>query len=296
MAKYKLVPELNGIEIYFDEKPSADIRAEMVKNYWRWNGTKGCWYTKHSKQAEKLAKELCGKASSEFISKPAHPIKNTSNSVSFELKSNIFTTRIYIKKTGETYTWSSTNNQIACADGNRFFSVHAPACIFCGCPIMHTVETHYSKQLLRKAQELQKQAEERAESRRLEYKRKVVGIFNKQYNLCWLGYYERILLDFSIEKLQQIEAHAQYLCKNKKTFSCLTASEWFCMVQLDEDRFQNEVKEYEEKERKRIEENIIKEEVKERTKEKYWNYCRSLSIPEEIIKGLLKNGVLLAEW
>ena len=42
MAKYKLVPELDGIEIYFDEKPGADICSKLVDNRWRWNGAKGC--------------------------------------------------------------------------------------------------------------------------------------------------------------------------------------------------------------------------------------------------------------
>ena len=195
MAKYKLVPELDGIEIYFDEKPSADIRSKLVGNRWRWNGLKGCWYTKYSKQAEKLAKELCGKESNEFISKPAPSIK-VGNSVSFEQKSNVFTTKIYIKKEGTTYTWSSTNNQIACADCNKFFSIHAPACIFCGCPIIHTIETYYNKQILRKAQDIQKQAEEREKRRKkeeLEYRLKVIKKLNEKYSIYIYGENEKTL-------------------------------------------------------------------------------------------------------
>ena len=298
MAKYKLVPELDGIEIYFDEKPSADIRSKLVANRWRWNGAKGCWYTKQSQQAEKLAKELCGKASSEFISKPTPPIKSVGNSVSFEQKSNTFTTNVSIKKEGNTYTWSSTNNQIACADCNRFFSIHAPACIFCGCPIIHTIETHYNKQIARKAQDIQKQAEEREEKRKKEekeYKKKAIEIFNKQYNICLLGYHDRILLGLSIEKFKKIEEHAQYLHKNKNSFSCLTTSEWFRIVQLDDDKFQKEINSIQEIRQKTIEEHRVKEERKRRKHEEYWAFCSNLEIPGETIAILEKKGVPLSE-
>ena len=59
MAKYKLVPELDGIEIYFDEKPSADIRSKLVANRWRWNRKKRCWYATYSKEREVFAEQLC---------------------------------------------------------------------------------------------------------------------------------------------------------------------------------------------------------------------------------------------
>ena len=250
MAKYKLVPELNGIEIYFDEKPSADIRSKLAANRWRWNGAKGCWYTKQSKQAEKLAKELCNKSSSEFISKPTPPIKPVGNSVSFEQKSNTFTTKIYIKKEKNTYSWSSTNNQIACADCNRFFSIHAPACIFCGCPIIHTIETHYTKQIVRKTQELQKQAEEREEKRRkeeLEYKKNAIKVFNKQHPIYIYGNNECTLLDLPIEKFKAIETRAKYLYKNKKQMVGLTTENWIKTVLLSENDFRQKVEELKEK-------------------------------------------------
>jgi len=55
---YSLNQELNGIEIYFDEKPEATQLATLKASKWRWNGKKLCWYTKQSPEALTLAEAL----------------------------------------------------------------------------------------------------------------------------------------------------------------------------------------------------------------------------------------------
>ena len=226
MAKYKLVPELDGIEIYFDEKPSADIRSKLVANRWRWNGAKGCWYTKQSQQAEKLAKELCGKVSSEFISKPTPPIKSVGNSVSFEQKSNTFTTNISIKKEGNTYTWSSTNNQIACADCNRFFSIHAPACIFCGCPIIHTITTLYNREY-----------SHQEETKILNYKNQVFDIIKKENRVTIEGHIKRKLLQMNLSSFEKIVVRSHTLYNYEEVIDVLEF-DWWDTVSLSDEQFQ----------------------------------------------------------
>lgn len=51
--------EKNGLEIYFGEKPSEDILNRLKEAHWRWYSTKGCWYTKYSKEKENFAKDIC---------------------------------------------------------------------------------------------------------------------------------------------------------------------------------------------------------------------------------------------
>ena len=59
MARYERNREKNGIEIYFDGKPSEDVIAELKGNRWRWFPSKRCWYTRYSSDSELLAKRLC---------------------------------------------------------------------------------------------------------------------------------------------------------------------------------------------------------------------------------------------
>ena len=59
MARYERNREKNGIEIYFDGKPSDDVSAELKGNRWRWFPSKRCWYTRYSADSELLAKRLC---------------------------------------------------------------------------------------------------------------------------------------------------------------------------------------------------------------------------------------------
>lgn len=59
MARYERNREKNGIEIYFDGRPSDDVIAELKQNRWRWFPSKRCWYTRYSADSEMLAKRLC---------------------------------------------------------------------------------------------------------------------------------------------------------------------------------------------------------------------------------------------
>lgn len=58
-AVFTLNEEHNGIEIKFNEKPSAEVRAQLKALKFRWHQTKGLWYAKQSEQTLALAKALC---------------------------------------------------------------------------------------------------------------------------------------------------------------------------------------------------------------------------------------------
>ena len=42
--------ELNGIELYFDQKPPQTIIDNLKSNKFRWSGFKKCWYAKQSEK------------------------------------------------------------------------------------------------------------------------------------------------------------------------------------------------------------------------------------------------------
>ncbi|NFH01600.1 hypothetical protein FC831_15260 [Clostridium botulinum] len=55
MCKVILNQAKNGIEMYFNDKPSAEIRNEMKENGFRWFLKKGCWIAKQSEGTLKVA-------------------------------------------------------------------------------------------------------------------------------------------------------------------------------------------------------------------------------------------------
>lgn len=59
MTSYIRNYEKNGIEIYFDKKPSALIRDTLKSNGWRWNGYSKCWYNYYSEKNWSFAESIC---------------------------------------------------------------------------------------------------------------------------------------------------------------------------------------------------------------------------------------------
>jgi hypothetical protein len=69
---YKLNNEKNGVEIYFEDKPSEEVRNMLKMNGFRWAKYNKCWYTKQSDNNITLAKQLSGEHedTSERITEP----------------------------------------------------------------------------------------------------------------------------------------------------------------------------------------------------------------------------------
>lgn len=58
MCRMSLNQELNGIELYFDQKPPQTIIDNLKSNKFRWSGFKKCWYAKQSEKSFKVAEAL----------------------------------------------------------------------------------------------------------------------------------------------------------------------------------------------------------------------------------------------
>ncbi|WP_252251151.1 LPD29 domain-containing protein [Clostridium sp. VAP52] len=71
MCKVVLNQEKNGIEMYFNDKPSAEVRTDLKRNGFKWFFTKGCWIAKQSEETLKIA----NKYSNSEVETKVSPIK-----------------------------------------------------------------------------------------------------------------------------------------------------------------------------------------------------------------------------
>lgn len=62
---YQLNNEKNGVEIFFNDKPSEEIRNQLKANKFRWSNYSKCWYSKQSERTIQLAKQLSNGISQE---------------------------------------------------------------------------------------------------------------------------------------------------------------------------------------------------------------------------------------
>jgi hypothetical protein len=58
MKRITTTAGINGIELYFDGKPSAAIIERLKAAFFRWHNVKKCWYAKSTAEAEAIAQEL----------------------------------------------------------------------------------------------------------------------------------------------------------------------------------------------------------------------------------------------
>ena len=58
MCKVLLNEKLNGVELYFENKPAQNIINSLKENSFRWNRTKACWYAKQNENTLALANSL----------------------------------------------------------------------------------------------------------------------------------------------------------------------------------------------------------------------------------------------
>lgn len=57
-AVLKINEELNGIELYFANKPKQEVLTDLKSNGFRWSAFKKCWYTKQNERALQIANNL----------------------------------------------------------------------------------------------------------------------------------------------------------------------------------------------------------------------------------------------
>ncbi len=81
MCTFAINSQFNGIEISFEEKPSAEVRENLKNLGFRWHGQKKLWYAKNSDERMALALKLSGNSAAApavpaQISAPAAAPKN----------------------------------------------------------------------------------------------------------------------------------------------------------------------------------------------------------------------------
>lgn len=76
----KINEELNGIELYFNNKPQQTILSNLKSNGFRWSGFKKCWYAKQTEKAFQVANSLTGE---EVVTAPTEKaaVKTVKNQV-----------------------------------------------------------------------------------------------------------------------------------------------------------------------------------------------------------------------
>ncbi|MFJ3388791.1 hypothetical protein [Lysinibacillus sp. NPDC086135] len=55
---YKLNEEKNGVELYFSDKPSEEIRTQLKSSGFKWSRFNKCWYSKQNENTLSLAEQL----------------------------------------------------------------------------------------------------------------------------------------------------------------------------------------------------------------------------------------------
>lgn len=63
--------ECNGLELYFPQKPDADILGSLKSAGWRYHRLKQCWYARQTEENRKLAESLAGDAGASASKPPA---------------------------------------------------------------------------------------------------------------------------------------------------------------------------------------------------------------------------------
>ena len=69
MAFVKKNTEVNGIEIYFEMKPSSLVLQSLKSDGWRWHNKKSCWYNRYSEYNYYVANRICNEVN-EKANKP----------------------------------------------------------------------------------------------------------------------------------------------------------------------------------------------------------------------------------
>ena len=159
MIRYCVNQQFNGVEIYFDTKPSATVISELKSRKWRWLQTKKCWYNTNTPSNLEYAKSICSSAEHRTT------VQSQGNDV---VNSN-----------------STTNtNLVECIDCRHIVSIHAHACPFCGCPLSYTME-QYSL-LAREKETARENAEKeakrkKAEEQRIFYKKSALNLISTEF-------------------------------------------------------------------------------------------------------------------
>lgn len=155
MARFSINQPLKGIEIYFEDRPSADVLSELKANRWRWLYSKKCWYNTNTQVNLEYAQRICSP-------KVNLPVVSNVHTIDYDITSS--------QGNSEESKAQKNGNLVECFDCHHIVSIHAQSCPNCGCPLSYTLE-QYSR-IAQEREAVQKHAEEEMKQRKEEEERK----------------------------------------------------------------------------------------------------------------------------
>ena len=252
------------------------------------------------------------------ISRTEQTIAHASYSVNVQQSvGNAVASTLTITPNGTGYLINSTNNQIICCDCNRFFSIHASACPFCGCPLHYIADKYfksYGAEVIRKAQYQWEEQQKADELKRQHAEQK------RKHDVAWECYlndnnkyrswklFEKLctlktdMFDRAIERTKFLNTHS-----NKYTY--MTDEQWYQLIVSDDLLYksslqklaqdkQEELKRQEIKKQEELRLQRIKEEEEKAARKKNAleaaDVCKRNHVSEHI-KALLSGGQYTAD-
>ena len=143
MARFSINQPLKGIEIYFEDRPSADVLSELKANIWRWLYSKKCWYNTNTQVNLEYAQRICSP-------KVNLPVVSNVHTIDYDITSP--------QGNSEESKAGKNGNLVECFDCHHIVSIYAQSCPNCGCPLSYTLE-QYSR-IAQEREAVQKHAEE----------------------------------------------------------------------------------------------------------------------------------------
>ena len=229
MPTYKLVPELNGIEIYFEKKPDYNICSQLKEVGWRWHPYKRCWYNRMSNGAESMAQKLCYQKTDPS----AREIRTVPAAVN-QFCQGQYVSTVTITPTIDNFIVTSTNNMIICTDCSFFYSVHALSCPYCGCPLKYTAEQLYKFHHpdAQRARKLQEDNELR------EYKLEQI---QELKNCCSLAYNYDRLMSLSRDAFDTAWNRVMDLDNISEELPPLPEWLWWELITMDDNKYESKI-------------------------------------------------------
>ena len=187
---------------------------------------------------------------------------------------NTVVSTLTITPNGKGYHVNSTNNQIICCDCNKFVSIHAVACPFCGCPLHYVADTYYKhygaeairnaqrqRQEQQKAQELKQQQAERKRRHDIAWKCYINN--NKTYR-SWKWFEKLCLLEADV--FERAIDRAKFLNKNPNTCPRITDEQWYELIVSSNLEYNQKLLKWEQDKQEELEREEIKKKAEEATR------------------------------
>lgn len=109
MARFSINQPLKGIEIYFEDRPSADVLSELKANRWRWLYSKKCWYNTNTQVNLEYAQRICSP-------KVNLPVVSNVHTIDYDITSS--------QGNSEESKVQKNGNLMECFDCHHIVSIH----------------------------------------------------------------------------------------------------------------------------------------------------------------------------